>query len=42
MELIPPPEVTGNTPATYVCLQGGLDNIGFIRPVSSHFCKVKG
>ncbi len=38
MELIPTPEVTGNGPATYFRLQGGMGNIGFISPVSSPCC----
>ena len=37
-ELIPEQEIYGNGPARYYSLPGGQGSLGFINPISNHFC----
>ncbi len=37
-ELVPEKEVTGSGPAKYYRIPGALGTIGFISPISNHFC----
>lgn len=37
-ELVPGVQVTGNGPAKYYDIKGGLGTLGFISPMSNHFC----
>lgn len=37
-KLVPPGEIIGNGPAKYYNIEGGQGSVGFISPMSHHFC----